>query len=132
MFKDKSKDKKVTDSGEQAFQELLDLIFLDSPKHTSLNKEDIKSSPNKPKLDNSLEQIIKNAKLQINSVKNKCQNNYYLDPEEEIIKKAHENGKSQYDSDVLRELILNRQKNKRAINNDLSKVIDNAKNKKSN
>ncbi|AKX34015.1 hypothetical protein SLITO_v1c03610 [Spiroplasma litorale] len=134
MGKRKLSEEEVTNSATQAFQDLLDLVFID------LEKKDNKKQKNN-EIDNSksiyikavnspkktLDSIINNAKSEISNIKSKCQKNYFLDPEEEIIKKAKDKGKSQYDSDVLRELILNRQKNKRLSNNGLLKVIENAK-----
>ncbi|ASP28121.1 hypothetical protein SCORR_v1c03470 [Spiroplasma corruscae] len=126
MSENKKLEDVIDDSAEQAFQDLLDLVFTD------LEKNDVKKEKKLPfkytnNDSNNLSSIINRAKNEINSIKTKCEKNYIIDPEEEIIKKAKIKGKSQYDSDVLREIILNRQKNKRSVSNDLTDIIKKAK-----
>ncbi|WP_338984195.1 hypothetical protein [Spiroplasma endosymbiont of Othius punctulatus] len=66
---------------------------------------------------NDINSILKNARVQNNNMKN----NSWTDPQDkleaEIIEKAKQSGKNEFDSDVLRELILHRQKNKNRDSN---------------
>ncbi|WP_339034854.1 hypothetical protein [Spiroplasma endosymbiont of Cantharis rufa] len=123
------------DSVSQILEDLLDL---------SLIKFDDKSVPNKfqsPNIDNkkinsletsevkNLDSIIKNAR-EMNNIfsKSKWINNS-VEEEEFIIEKAKKEGKSAYDSDVLRQLILERQKKKKELLG-LSSIINKAKKRK--
>ncbi|QHX35889.1 hypothetical protein STIUS_v1c03350 [Spiroplasma sp. TIUS-1] len=66
---------------------------------------------------NDINNILKNARLKNDNMKQ----NSWTDPQDiieaNIIKEAEKSGKSAYDSDVLRELILTRQKNKNKDSN---------------
>lgn len=66
---------------------------------------------------NDINTILKNARLKNENLKQ----NSWTDPqdvlESEIIKSAESSGKSAYDADVLRQLILHRQKNKNKDSN---------------
>ncbi|AGR42058.1 hypothetical protein [Spiroplasma diminutum] len=128
-----------------AMEELLSLSsvkFEDEKKVNKVNKvkeknsKKIKEEKIEVKLDEpeenfdptNLASIIKHAK----KVGSQLQGKTWVDPDEQmendIISKAKSQGKSAYDSDVLRELILQRQKKKRESTG-LSSIINKTKNK---
>ncbi|WP_342274810.1 hypothetical protein [Spiroplasma endosymbiont of Cantharis lateralis] len=131
------------DSVSQILEDLLDLSLIKFDDKPVPNKYQIPNIANdidnktiikkiKP-LENSevknLDSIIKNAR-QMNNIfsKSKWINNS-VEEEEFIIEKAKKEGKSAYDSDVLRQLILERQKKKKESLG-LSSIINKAKKRK--
>ncbi|QHX36605.1 hypothetical protein [Spiroplasma sp. BIUS-1] len=116
-----------------AMEELLDLSnieFDDDKKDNNLKVENTKKEQKvEPEEDfdpTNLASIIKHARkagAAANGIK-------WVDPdkkrEDDIISKAKSQGKSAYDSDVLRELILQRQKQKNESKG-LSSIINKAK-----
>ncbi|QGS51878.1 hypothetical protein [Spiroplasma tabanidicola] len=126
-------------SASLAFEELLELsttklsdinlntITLDDDENT--NYIDINETIDVD--ENDLFKIIKRAQKQKSILNNQRWVNSEENEENEIIKKAEMSGKSKYDSDVLRELILKRQRDKRK-DKGLNNFIDNVKKKKNN
>ncbi|AUM62595.1 hypothetical protein [Spiroplasma monobiae] len=114
-----------------AMEELLELstIEFDDEKKSNSSKSNVskKTKDNEDEFDpTNLASIIKHAKkvgAEVNGVT-------WVDPdkkrEDDIITKAKSQGKSAYDSDVLRELILQRQKQKNESKG-LAGIINKAK-----
>ncbi|QEH61760.1 hypothetical protein SCHIN_v1c05630 [Spiroplasma chinense] len=136
------KNKKVIDvdkEAELAFEELLDLstselqdIVLDQETKKRTSKKSYLKVSDKDKLgQNDLFNIIQNAKKQEGIVNKEMWVDDSVDEEKAIIEKAKAKGKSEYDSDVLRELILKRQQQRRNTNG-MSAFLNSVKDKKDN
>ncbi|AGR41054.1 hypothetical protein [Spiroplasma taiwanense] len=141
MTKRKLTRDEIEKSIELAFQELLELSTMDLENNSFQLEEDkqkfkknIKENPIKSNSIEKVNSIQKNSKQtdlkaiislakqkgkEINTGKWK---DYDSSREDEVLLKAKKEGKSAYDSDVLRELILERQKQKRKTN-DVNEII---------
>ncbi len=131
------------DSVSHILEDLLDLSLLKLDDKPMPNKFKIpdrdKNIDNKPVIKKvkpvettevrTLDSIIKNARQMNNKLSKSKWVNNSVEPEESILEKAKKQGKSAYDSDVLRQLILERQKKKRESLG-LSSIINKAKKRK--
>jgi len=118
---------------ELAFEELLELSTMELENLSFSIETNSKKTPqpNKNSYDSlsGIQKIIFDAKNKNTNIKKEIKYTPESSDEREIIMRASQKGKSAYDSDVLRELILNRQKQKRNSNN-LSSLINNVKKNK--
>ncbi len=118
---------------ELAFEELLELSTMELENLSFSIETNSKKTPqpNKNSYDNlsGIQKIIFDAKNKNTNIKKEIKYTPESSDEREIIMRASQKGKSAYDSDVLRELILNRQKQKRNSNNLSSLINDVKKNK---
>ncbi|QBQ07636.1 hypothetical protein SGLAD_v1c04370 [Spiroplasma gladiatoris] len=142
LKKDKSfksiKTNEADNSAILAFEELLDLSTtkLSDIKLETITLEDdeinyVNINDTVELDEDDLTKIINRAKKHGEVVRGSRKLNPLEIEEEEIINKALKEGKSRYDSDVLRELILKRQKERRKEIG-LTNILKNAKNNKDN
>ncbi|ALD66284.1 hypothetical protein [Spiroplasma cantharicola] len=97
---------------------------------TNLNKNVFKKEPMVPTPEViDLHSIIEKARQKNNKFIKETGISNFIEPEQVILEKAKKQGKSAYDSDILRELILERQKKKRELMG-LSSIINKAKTRK--
>ncbi|AOG60342.1 hypothetical protein SHELI_v1c03910 [Spiroplasma helicoides] len=133
----KDKDLVSTDadiSAELAFETLLDLAEVELVKPVKKEKkkvEKIKSyvglSENEKVGKKDLQQIIFQARQKTETLESVMWRDPEEIPEQEIIKNAQKKGKSEYDSDVLRELILKRQRERRKTENIFGSLLASVK-----